>query len=99
MQREESVEIEDGEITVDAALLGRLLKIPAREIPALLRDRSITSVCERGIDADEGSYRLSFFHENRRLRLNVDGAGRIVRHSVVDFGERPLPPRLHQPGR
>ena len=98
-EHENSVQIRGDGITVDAALLGRLLKVPTHEVPELLRNRSITSLCERGVDADEGLYRLSFFHENRRLRLNIDSKGRIVRRSVVDFGERPLPSTLHQAAR
>lgn len=85
-----NVEIENGDIVIDAGLIGGLLGIAAAEVPTLLRTHAITSICERGIDAHEGEYRLSFFYRNRRARLSVDGQGRVLRRSVVDFGEQPL---------
>jgi hypothetical protein len=44
----------------------------------LMRAGKITSRCERGVDHDAGHYRLTFFHDARRLRLVVDGRGQIV---------------------
>ena len=43
------VEIANGDIQVDAVLLGELLSIPPAEIPALMRAGAITSRCERGV--------------------------------------------------
>lgn len=83
-----NVEIRDGEIIVDAQLLGELLDVPASDVPALMRARALTSVCERGVDAHAGQYRLSFFHQKRRARLSVDGDGNILRRSSIDIGER-----------
>jgi hypothetical protein len=92
------IEIVDGDISVDAALLGELLKVVPAEIPALMRAHAITSFCERGVDADQGEFRLSFFYQNRRVRVNVDTAGRILRRSIIDFGRHPLPRALHRSG-
>jgi hypothetical protein len=55
------VEIVNGDILVDAILRGELLHIPPAEVPTLIRTHAITSVCERGVDAHQGEYRLSFF--------------------------------------
>lgn len=84
------LEIADDDIVIDAVLLGGLLGIDAADVPALLRARAITSICEQGVDAHQGEYRLSFFYQNRRARVGLDREGRILRRSVVDFGERPL---------
>ncbi len=92
------VEIANGDVLVDAGLLAGLLAIAAAEIPGLLRTRAITSICERGIDAHEGEYRLSFFYKNRRARVSVDGSGRVLRRSVLDFGDRPSRRALHRSG-
>lgn len=92
------IEVSDGIFVVDAALLGELLDMPASRVPILMREGAITSVCERGVDDNEGEFRLSFFHRNRRARLSMDTAGRIVRRSVIDFGDRPIPDALHRPG-
>jgi hypothetical protein len=58
----------------------------------------ITSLCERGIDADRGRHRLTFFSEHRRFRLVVDDRGAIVRRSTLDFGDLPLPASVRKPG-
>lgn len=92
------ITIANGEVSIDATLLGELLSIAPAEVPALMRNQAITGVCERGIDADEGEFRLSFFHRNRRARLTVNADGRILHRSVVDFGEHPLPRALHRVG-
>lgn len=89
-------EMSAGDILVDAAVLGPLLGLEPAEIPSLLRNRTITSFCERGTDADEGRYRLTFFHGNRRARLIVDGAGLILRRSAINFGEHALPRHLRR---
>jgi hypothetical protein len=80
------VEIAGGDITVDAGLLGEMLAVAPAEVPALMRARAITSLCERGIEANDGEMRLSFFYRNRRVRLDIDRSGRILRRSTVDFG-------------
>lgn len=93
------IEVGDGTFVVDAALLGELLNLPAPRLPILMRERAITSVCERGVDDHEGKTRLTFFYRNRRARLSMDSTGRIFSKSVIDFGDRPLPGALHRPGR
>ena len=89
------VEINDKTISVDAAFLGELLEVLPGDLPALMRAHAITSVCERGIDAHEGEFRLSFFYRNRRARLSVDGSGQVLRRPIIDFGDRLLPRALH----
>lgn len=92
------IEFNDGTFVVDAALLGELLDVPASRVPILMRERAITSVCERGVDDNEGESRLTFFYRNRRARLSMDLKGRIIRRSTIDFGDRPIPDALHRPG-
>jgi hypothetical protein len=92
------IELSEGTFVVDAELLGELLDIPASGVPILMRERTITSVCERGIDDNTGEFRLSFFYRNRRARLSMDPAGRIIRRSTINFGDRPIPDALHRPG-
>lgn len=92
------IEVNDDAFVVDAALLGELLALPAQEVPVLMRDKAITSICERGIEEDAGAFRLSFFFRGRRARLSVDTAGRILRRSVIDYGERPMPGAAHRAG-
>ena len=93
-----AVEIEDGAIEVDASVVGQGLGLEPPDVRRLMRDGAITSFCERGIDDDAGRYRLTFFYKSQRLRLIVDEAGRIIRRSTIDFGDRPLPARLRRRG-
>lgn len=89
------VEISDKTVMIDATLLGELLNVLPGDVPALMREHAITSVCERGVDTHEGEFRLSFFYRNRRARLSVDTSGQVLRRSIIDFGDRPLPGVLH----
>jgi hypothetical protein len=84
------------DIEIDAALVGELFNIQPAAVLALLKARAITSVCERGVDEHEGETRLSFFYGNRRARVSLDEHGKVLRRSVIDFGERPLPRRARQ---
>jgi Family of unknown function (DUF6522) len=95
---EPAVELSDNAFVVDAALVGELLDLPAETVRVLMREGRITSACERGVDEHDGEFRLTFFHRNRRARLSTDLAGRILRRSVVDFGDRPLRDALHRAG-
>jgi hypothetical protein len=95
---EATIEIGDGAIAIDAAVVARGLGLEPQEVLRLMRDGAITGVCEQGVDADAGRHRLTFFHKSRRLRLIVEEGGRVMQHSLIDFGERPLPQRLHRSG-
>jgi hypothetical protein len=81
---------EDG-FSIDASMLGELLEVPPASLRDLMQRSEITSLCERGEREHEGQYRLTFFYKGRRARLNVDGSGHVIRRSVIDFGERPMP--------
>jgi hypothetical protein len=60
-----------------------------------MRVHAITGRCERGVDANQGQYRLSFFYQNRRVRLSLDSSGHVLRRSIIEFGQQPLPRALH----
>lgn len=93
-----AVERSENTFLVDAELIGELLDVSAAHVPILMREGSITSACERGVDDHEGEFRLTFFHRSRRARLSTDSTGRVLRRSVIDFGDRPIPDTLHRPG-
>ena len=81
------------DIEINAALVGELFDVPPAEVLALLKAHAITSICERGIGEHQGEMRLSFFYGNRRARVSIDANGKVLRRSVIDFGDRPLPRR------
>jgi hypothetical protein len=87
---------EGGTFEVDAATIADGLEIEASSLQQRMRDGALTSRCERGIDRDEGRYRLTFSTEQRCLRLVVDEAGNVLQRSTINLSER-LPTR--PPGR
>lgn len=93
-----AIERRENAFIVDAELIGELLRVPAARVPTLMREGSITSVCERGVDDHEGEFRITFFHRNRRARLSTDRTGRILRRSSIDFGDHPIPTARHLRG-
>lgn len=98
MQKMKPLEFEDGAIQVDASIVATVLGIGPTLLLERMRQGKITSLCERGIDADSGRYRLTFFSENRRFSLTVDESGIIIQRSVIDFGQLPLPDSARKPG-
>jgi uncharacterized protein DUF6522 len=93
-----TIKIDDGAIEIDASIVGAGLGLEPQEVLSLMRANAIMSVCEHGVDDDAGRHRLTFFYKGRRLRLIVDDCGRLVRRSTIDFGDRPLPARMHRTG-
>jgi Family of unknown function (DUF6522) len=74
--------IETG-FAIDAADLGGLLGIPPDAVQRMMREGSITTRFERGVDEDWGRYRLTFFSRERRVQLIVDEAGQVLQRSRV----------------
>jgi len=93
-----ALEFEDGAIQVDATIVAKGLGMAPANFMELLRQGRITSLCEKGIDADSGRHRLTFFAGNRRFRLVVEESGVIVQRSTIDFGDRPIPMSARRPG-
>ena len=91
------IEFEERAIQVDATIVAEGLGIEPSLVQERMRDGKITSLCERGIDEDNGRYRLTFFSENRRFRLVVDERGNVVQRSAIDFSDRPLPVSARKP--
>jgi hypothetical protein len=88
------VSLEHGSPTVDAETIAQGLGIPALTAQPLMRSGEITSRCEVGEGQDTGLTRLTFYLRGSLFRIVVDAAGRVIRRSTIDFGQRPLPPSL-----
>jgi Family of unknown function (DUF6522) len=78
-------------LNIDASLVGAGLDLDPATVLARMHEGAITSLCERGVDEDAGQYRLTFFHGNQRCRIVVDQDGNVLRRSMLDFGDLPLP--------
>jgi hypothetical protein len=92
------LEREEGAFTIDASILSELLNVRPSDVHDLMRRNEITSRCERGEGEHEGRFRLTFFYKGRRARVDVDEADRIVRRSIIDLGEQPLPAAVRARG-
>jgi len=92
------IEFEGDVIQVDVAMVAKGLRIEPSFVHESMRDGKITTLCERGIDEDEGHHRLTFFSENRRFRPVIDEGGNVVQSSAVDFGDRGIPASARRPG-
>lgn len=77
------LELAEGAISVDAAIIAEDLGLEPARVLDSLRAGALTARCEQGIGEDAGRFRLTFRHENRRLRLIVDQQGRILERSAA----------------
>lgn len=87
------ISFQDDAVEVDAAIIAAGLGIAPEHVQSEMRSGRITSMCERGMDADAGTFRLSFKKGNRRLRLIVDAAGEVIRRSTLTLADPPAAPQ------
>jgi Family of unknown function (DUF6522) len=91
------IEIHDGTIQIEASVVAQGLELEPATVQAMMRKGEITSLYERGVNEDAGSYRLTFCHKSRRFRLVVDANGTVMRRSILNFGDHPLPASMRNP--
>jgi Family of unknown function (DUF6522) len=84
--------------TVPADVIAKGLKLAPEQVQPMLAGRLITSWVEAGVDADHGTFRLTFATDKRRLRLIVDALGDVISTSTLDFGGLDIPPGARRPG-
>jgi hypothetical protein len=78
---------------VSATLLAGAFKMTEEAIRQAMRDGTLTSVCEVGVDADHGRWRLTFRLDGRACRFTVDDAGTVLSQAAfpVRTTARPAP--------
>ena len=72
------------EIAIDGGIVAKALGLEVDAFRQLMEERKVVVLCERGIGADAGLYRASFYIERKRARLVVDAEGRIVAPAAVN---------------
>lgn len=92
------VSFQDDDIEVETTDIASAFGISPDEVMKRIREGAISSVCEKGVDEDEGRYRITFFTDTCRLQLIAERGGFVLQRSKIDFGAQPLPPALHRPG-
>jgi hypothetical protein len=80
-------------LEIDAAIVAEGLGMAPDQVQSEMRAGRMTSVCERGVDSDEGTFRLNFKAGNRRLRLVVDKAGFVIGRSTLTLSDPPGAPQ------
>lgn len=72
------ISVNDGEITIDAALLAHKLGLSPEALRAEMRRGAVLSVVEKGQDEDAGRTRLTFRHGAQTWRIVIEPSGRRV---------------------
>ena len=98
VQRMKPIEFENGAVQIDASIVAEGLGLAPSLLQEEMRAGRITSLAERGVEADSGRHRLTFFSEHRRFRVVVDETGAIIQRSAIDFGDSLLPKSVHKAG-
>ena len=75
---------------VDAVTIAAAFGLDPVQLQEKMRAGEVTSLCERGVDADAGRFRLTFRHAGRSLRLTVDQGVAILKRSTIDVPRSPL---------
>jgi hypothetical protein len=79
----------DGDgFVVPAEIIAPAFGLDPAAVPALMRQGTMTSQCETGVDADAGRWRLTVFHDGRALRLTVDADGQILSRATFAAARR-----------
>lgn len=85
------VERDGAGFVIPAALLAQAFGMTEDRIRQAMRDGSLTSICETGVDMDSGRWRLTFRYADRAYRVTVDDAGTILSTSRFPVRVRPSP--------
>ncbi|WP_146346935.1 DUF6522 family protein [Phaeobacter marinintestinus] len=79
-----SVEVGDDGFVVAAEIIAEAFSIAASTVQGLMQTDEITSRCEKGVDEDEGRWRLTFIHKGRAFRLTIDKESKILSQARFD---------------
>ena len=77
------IELADGAVNIEAAVIATDLGLSPEGVLDALRDKRLAAVCEQGLEQDAGRWRLTFSYANRRLRLIIDDTGRVLERTAA----------------
>ncbi len=84
------IEFADNRAQIDAGVVARAFQISPEALKTQMREGTITSRFERGMDEDAGKVRLTFYSATRRVRITADDSGAVLKCSAADIA-RPMP--------
>jgi hypothetical protein len=73
------IDMQPGQPTIDATDLARLLNLTPADVRNRMHDGRITTRLETGEGEDAGKMRLSFLHDNMRVRLTCSEDGTVLK--------------------
>lgn len=79
----------DKDIEVDAEVIANGLGLSVAKLQAEMRNRRVTSRFERGVDEDQGRFRLTFSFDHRQFQMITDEKGSLIKSSSINFGKPP----------
>ena len=80
------VQFEQDGICVDAAVIADGLGLDPASVPRDMQRGAIRAICERGVGADDGFYRLTFLRSRYRVQLIVANDGNVRNRSMFTSG-------------
>jgi hypothetical protein len=81
-----AVVFEHDGICVDAAVIADGLALDPASVPRDMQRGAIRAICERGVGADDGFYRLTFLRSRYRVQLIVANDGNVRERSMFTVG-------------
>jgi Family of unknown function (DUF6522) len=91
------IQLSEDAVQVDAAIVAAGLALEPSILQQHMREGLITSLCERGVDEDQGRYRLTFFSQSRRFQIIVDDRGQVLHRFTLNVGARTARRGHHRP--
>jgi hypothetical protein len=92
------IELDQGTLSINAAIVAEGLGIEVATVHPLMRDGKITSLCERGVGRDSGRHRVTFFHGPRWFSLVIGSGGQVIGRATGEASDRaPRPLTQHPP--
>lgn len=85
------IEVTEGMLQIDAEVLARAFEISPDDLKRDMREGTITSRAEHGEGADVGRIRLTFFSQERRVRITADKDGNVLACDAARIGNSPDP--------
>jgi len=81
------INMENGQPLIEATDLGPLLGLEPALVPEKMRCGEITSRFETGEGEDAGKFRLTFYHNSKRIRLTCAQDGTVLSTSRIPVGK------------
>jgi hypothetical protein len=82
------IDLSQSQPLVDAADLARVFDLTPEEIKGFMRNGDITSRFETGVGDDTGTHRLTFWHNQTKVRFTCDADGNVLKTSRIKTGQR-----------